>query len=160
MKLYCVRHGEANSIEVDPNRALSKKGTADVEKLADYLAPHRLTIPHLMHSSLTRAQQTAAILAQKLDVEEVTECAALLDESADVQPLIDMIPAWTEDTMLVGHLPVMMQLISALVVGDANYVPIVRCPPGTIVCLDYYESQRWVVDWILSPGIVSALSEQ
>ena len=155
MKLYCVRHGEAFSSAEDSKRTLTIPGSQDVEKIARYLKLQGVGISQLMHSPRLRAKQTAQIFAEQLAIEKVTECESILNEEADVTHMLTMIQSWGEDTMLVGHLPFMYKLVSALAMGDANYYPIVNYPPATVVCLEYFEQQRWVIDWLLNPGIVS-----
>lgn len=156
MKLYCVRHGEALGADVDPERALTEKGRADILKVAMFLEQSDVHVPHIMHSEKLRAKQTAEIFASVFVNTELTECASLLSENADVSPLVDMIKTWDDDTMLVGHLPFMAQLVSALVVGNQHHSPIVNYPPGSVVCLDHYEHDRWIVNWLLRPSIVPA----
>ena len=39
MRVYLVRHGDANPKEVDPHRGLSAKGLRDVQKMAAFLKP-------------------------------------------------------------------------------------------------------------------------
>ena len=157
MKLYCVRHGEAQPVDVDPQCGLSVTGKEDVTAVAQQLHSQQLYIPHILHSSKLRAVQTAQIFAQALGVEQVTETETLLDVDAEVQPLLEMIHSWNQDTMLVGHMPFMEKLVSALVIGDENNYPIVNFLPGTVICLEFNEQRRWVINWLLRPSIVRAL---
>ncbi|PHQ79708.1 MAG: phosphohistidine phosphatase SixA, partial [Coxiella sp. (in: Bacteria)] len=115
MKIYCVRHGQAEQPEVDPERPLTEKGQGDVESVARFMGEAGLHIDHMLHSPKLRAVQTADVFAKYLNAGQVNECASLLDEENDVDPLISMVPAWEGDTMLVGHLPFMYKLVSALV---------------------------------------------
>lgn len=154
MKLYCVRHAEAEAATSDAMRQLTIQGQMDIERVAKYLGQQDLHIRHIMHSELLRAQQTAAILAKHLHIEDISECPNLLSGDADVGTLVDMINSWQEDTMIVGHLPMMAKLISALVIKDENFFPIVNYPPGCIVSLDHYEGDRWIINWLLRPSIV------
>ena len=154
MKLYCVRHGEANSPAVDPERALTKRGRAEVLKVSQHLAQCGIQVAQIMHSGILRAEQTADILADTLGTKQVVACESILNAESSVQPMIEMIKNTTEDTMLVGHLPYMSELVNALVLADENYYPIVSYLSGTVVCLEYYENQRWVIDWLLRPDVI------
>ena len=156
MKLYCVRHGEACAPDQDPARPLTPGGCCDVEKIARHLGQNQTPISHILHSGKLRAKQTAMIFADQLHAEQIVECSSLLDENSPIEPLLEMVGTWTEDTMLVGHLPFMAQFVSALVLKDASYFPIVNFPPGAVVCLDYYEDSRWVINWVLRPSLFSA----
>ena len=154
MKLYCVRHGEAETSDVNPERPLTEKGQIDVETVARFMGESGLHLDSLLHSPKTRAVETALIFAKYLNAEQVTECVPLLDEHHDISSLVDMIPMWSGDTMLVGHLPFMNQLVSALVLGKPDFYPIVNYPPGTVICLDRYNNERWIISWLLSPEMV------
>lgn len=154
MKIYCVRHGEAEESDVDPERPLTEHGVSDIESIARFMGEAGLHIDHMLHSPKLRAVQTAQIFASYLQADQVNECDTLLDEDNDIQLLVDMIPAWHGDTMLVGHLPYMYKLISALVLGQADFYPIVNYPPGTVVCLDRYDNERWIISWLLNPRLI------
>jgi phosphohistidine phosphatase len=154
MKIYCVRHGEAAESDVDSERPLTEQGTTDIESVARFMGEAGLHVDHMLHSPKLRAVQTAEIFAKYLKADQVNECASLLDEHNDVTPLVDMIPAWHGDTMLVGHLPFMYKLLSSLVLDQPDFYPIVNYPPGTVVCLDRYNNERWIISWLLSPQLV------
>ncbi len=154
MHLYCVRHGEANSADVDPQRGLTDKGKSDVTKVAQFLKQRDLHLSHILHSPKLRAVQTAQLFAEHLGITQVDECDSILDEDADLEAILGVINTLHENTMIVGHLPFMAKLISALVINNEDYFPIVNYPPGAVVCLDHYENGRWIVNWILRPNIV------
>lgn len=154
MKLYCARHGEAFSADVDPERSLTDQGKSDVAVMAQQLALHDVDIQHIMHSPKLRASQTAEIFAAYLQIDNLTEVERLLGEDESVEPLVEMIQTWTDDTMLVGHLPFMSKLVSALVLQEEHYLPIVNFPPSAVVCLEYYDQGRWLINWVLRPNIV------
>lgn len=158
MKLYCVRHGEAEDAAVNPERPLTESGKEGIEKVARYVGEAGVHIDYLMHSPKVRAVETAEIFSKFVEVGRPNECTELLDELHDVTPIIDMIPAWDSDTMLVGHLPFMNQLISTLVLNQPGFYPIVNYPPGTIICLERYEKERWIISWLLNPPIVPSLN--
>jgi len=154
MKLYCARHGEACSADVDPERSLTEQGRIDIMRMARYLSGCGIQVDHVLHSKKARAVQTANILAETLCTQSSTTSTSLLAEQADPLALSAMLPTWTEDTLLVGHLPLLSDLVNHLVGGDARAYPIVHYSPGTIVCLQYYQGQHWMIDWLLSPAMV------
>ncbi len=154
MKLYCVRHGEAESAHVDPDRPLTEMGKLDVEKMARYMGEVGLHIDYLMYSPKLRAVQTAEIFAKYLNATQVKQCQTLLDEMNEVEPLIEKLPAWHADTMLVGHFPFMHKLINALLERRVDTDPIFNCPPGTVICLERYNQDHWIITWLLNPQFV------
>ena len=66
MRLYLTQHGLAVPKDVDPDRPLSEQGRQDVRRLADFLGHAGVRVEQFLHSSKTRAEQTAAILAEPL----------------------------------------------------------------------------------------------
>src|SRR4051794_7225997 len=105
MKLYCVRHGEAESPEVNPKRPLTANGQAEIQKLAAYLAGFPLKIQQLLHSDKLRAVQTAEILAQELCIPKIISSPKILSEDSTIRSMEEMLIVEQDNTMLVGHLP-------------------------------------------------------
>lgn len=154
MNLYCVRHGEAESADIDPDRPLTVNGRQEVERVAFYLHNRDVKISHIMHSTKLRAKQTAEIFSEIMMPGSITECESILDEDANVQTFMEMASTWTDDTLVVGHLPFMPRLISGLVIGNPDVYPIVNFPPSGIVCLQHFDQDRWIIQWILNPQLV------
>jgi phosphohistidine phosphatase len=153
MRLYCVRHCEALSSDVDPERGLSEQGLLDAAKLAEHIKQQNIIIPTVMHSGIKRAAQTAESIAASCGSEEVIADRELLDDQADVLRVVDAIKTWTRDTVLVGHMPYMSNLVSVLVMdADDGVNPhLLTYAPGTMVCLARSAEGRWVIDWIIKP---------
>jgi phosphohistidine phosphatase len=154
LKLYCVRHGEALSAVDDASRPLSPTGIHDVNRLAQYLASCGVEIPTIMHSPKERAKQTATIIGSVMKTANVVEADHGLDELDPLDQILEQIPLLHEDTMLVGHLPFMSQLVSALVTDNPD-LPLVRFGPASIVCLEQHEAQRWIINWLVSPQLLA-----
>lgn len=72
-----------------------------------------------------------------------------------VAAVAEEVQDWPDDTMLVGHLPLMAKLVSRLISGDEN-TPLVEFTPGSVVCLERPETGGWVMAWIVGPELVSA----
>ena len=157
MKLYCVRHGEALSAPEDSQRPLSPQGEKDVDQLAQYLVDCAVSIPHIIHSPRLRAKQTAKRFAAPMDKARVVEVKSGLDESDPLDIILEELPTFHEDTMIVGHLPFLSRLVSQLVIHQPD-MSIVRFAPATIVCLELHEAQRWNISWVLNPGILKRIT--
>ena len=66
----------------------------------------------------------------------------------------DVVNGWTEDTMLVGHLPHLSRLAGLLLTGDANET-IVYFQPGTVLCLERSENGHgWSGTWAIRPELL------
>jgi phosphohistidine phosphatase len=154
MKLYCVRHGHAAlTPDHQGERPLTEQGLIEVGRVASYLAMRGMHVSHVMHSNKQRAVRTAQMLAAKISTAQHLEETDLLAPSCSVDALVEQVQTWNDDTMLVGHMPYMSQLISALVVGDDAF-NIVRFTPGTIVCVERYEGAHWILNWVLRPDLL------
>ncbi len=122
MKLYFMRHGQANWEHwnrPDDERPLTKKGRKQVESVAQALQALKVRPQVILTSPLPRAAETAAIIADELDVECIT--APLLVPGFDVNALRQLLNEHTEgDVMLVGHEPDFSRVIAALTGGSVK----------------------------------------
>lgn len=114
MNLYLVRHGDALAAPTDTQRPLSPTGTLQIQQVAAYLHDQNTQISHIYHSGLLRAQQSAAILAERLGVSDVACITGLKPDDA-IDQLIHTLPDWHENTLLVSHLPYLADLLYALI---------------------------------------------
>ncbi|WP_100623384.1 phosphohistidine phosphatase SixA [Candidatus Coxiella mudrowiae] len=154
MKLFCVRHGHAEQLlNAAGKRPLTQEGTDEVSKVAAYLKHRGVHVVHLMHSGKLRAQQSAEIMAAAVAEGQAIEVCPLLGSDHPTVPLIHLIQEWHDDTMLVGHMPFISQLVSALILGKDSY-NILRFPPGTVVCLERIENHHWILNWVVRPDLV------
>ena len=159
MKLYLVQHAEAVPAEDNPDRPLSDKGRSDVRRVASFLA-RSVHVGRIVHSPKMRARDTAVLLAQALGPGGVVEEAASgLAPNDSVEVAADLIAGWSEDTMVVGHLPFMGRLVSHLVAGseEAN---VAAFQPGTVVCLERDDGGEdgddggWALAWMVRPELL------
>lgn len=151
MKLYCMRHCDALAVEVDPERHLSDQGNSDAHKIADHLQSQATHIPHVIHSGVTRAKETALILSTACGAEKVEEAPLLLGENAALDAVVSVATHAAEDTLLVGHMPFMSHLVAELLMEQNNSAHLITFPPGTVVCLKRLSPEQWMIDWILKP---------
>jgi len=153
MPLYLVRHGEAYSETVDPDRSLTEQGKAVVAAMAQRVASLNVPVSQVLHSTKTRASETANIFSNHLKpTGGVKEIKGILpyDDITKIAPGLD--PAL--NTMMVGHLPFLERLVSSLVAGSPD-TPLVKFQTGGIVCLDRMEKNGpWHVKWALMPEMV------
>jgi phosphohistidine phosphatase len=154
MRLYLVQHGDAVPERLDPERPLSAAGRQEVEAVARVLAGGGARVAHVVHSGKLRAQQTAELLATALAAGRVPEVIAGLSPNDPDEPMVRRIADWTSDVMLVGHLPFMGKLVARLVAGDEGK-PVAAFVPGTVVCLERDEANRWTIVWMVRPALAA-----
>ena len=153
MKLYLVQHGDAVPKDENPERPLSDRGRTDVQRMASFLARGGVRVARVVHSGKVRARDTGALLSQVLGPAGVVEEAAVgLGPDDSPERLAEAIAGWTEDVMVVGHMPAMGKLVSHLAAGNEN-VGAVALVPGTVVCLEK-AGDDWAVNWMVRPELL------
>ena len=152
MKLYLVQHGEACAKQVDPERPLTERGNADVDRLAAFLKQAGIRVERVIHSEKLRAVQTAEYLAKAIAPGVVPESSGIINPNDDPRAFDWQSDSWDHDTLVVGHLPFMARLVSHLVVEDEDK-PLTAWQPGSIVCLERTDHTRWQINWMLRPEL-------
>ena len=153
MKIYLVQHGEAVSESVNPERPLSEKGLADVNKVASFLPSAGACVSTIRHSGKTRARQTAEILASTLlPGKGLFETKGLLPNDP-VGPFVENLNKAEETLMIVGHQPFLGKLAATLVTGS-EWREVVGFQQGGVLCLERLDSGVWRIAWMLVPSIL------
>lgn len=152
MRLYLVQHGEAESPERDPDRALTTRGREDIERLAALCVRRNLRVARIVHSGKTRALQTAACLAHAMLDEGEMETSGLLEPQADPAPFARVLNAWTTDTLVVGHQPFLARLAARLLGDGAR--PRLNFSPGSMACLEQGDDGDWTLAGFLRPELL------
>lgn len=126
MRLIIVRHGEAEAFfgaASDAARQLTPKGRSDVELLGERLARQDFGIQRIIASPYVRAQQTAALLAEKLGDKDLVSTAPALQPDESPSAVIGLVAVTGLDTVLLAsHQPLVGRLLNLLV--DKNDLPV------------------------------------
>lgn len=163
MKLYLVRHAEAEdardaSARSDATRALTPKGRRRVRSLAHALRDLEVSLELLWTSPLTRARQTAEILARGLRLARTPVVVDALLPDRDPQEVVAEMAALRplpEAMGLVGHEPYLSQLVALLCTGTpdgANFdfkkcglcrLDVEKIRHGRCAQLEWFIPPRW-----------------
>jgi phosphohistidine phosphatase len=154
MHAYLVQHGKAKPANEDPNRGLSDDGRAEVTRIADFLHDLRITISLIYHSGKLRAEETAHILATSIRCTGGPCQSDGLDPTDDPASTADFLNVYTDDILIVGHLPHLERLASLLLTGNPDQRPIQFRNAGA-VCLEKERNGRWNVVWAIVPELLS-----
>lgn len=151
MLAYLVQHGKAKSREEEPDRPLTEEGRKEVEAVMLLMMQFgAITAARVVHSGKRRAEETAGLIATKLEADvEPADGLGPDDEPAD---WAERLRAAKQDLVLVGHLPHLERLASLLLCGDPD-ARVVRFTNGGIVCLNGQDG-RWSVQWAVTPDLV------
>ena len=148
MMLYLMRHGEAASVQDDPEQGLTTEGKNQIEKLAQRLSDEGLKFSDVFHSEKTRARQTAEIMRDFIAPDIKTTTHLHIKPNDDPALIISEINHFTENTLITSHLPFVPNLIFTLtgkLPEGINFVP------GTVVCLEKIHNSAWTIRWAISP---------
>ncbi len=59
MSIYLVQHGLSLPKDIDPEKGLSEKGAADVNRIAEVAQGYGVQVSRIVHSGKKRARETA-----------------------------------------------------------------------------------------------------
>lgn len=155
MRVYLVQHGKAKSPEEDPNRGLSNEGRKEVECISEFLSELRITVSLIQHSGKTRAEETAHLLAEGIRCTSGPVHAQGMDPADDPSMVANFLKVYTDDILIVGHLPHLERLTSLLVTGNPDHRP-VGFRNGGVVCLQKEGGGAWSVLWVIVPELLRA----
>ena len=153
MRVYLVQHGEAASKDVHPDRPLTEKGRRDVEQIAALVRTLALEVSVVLHSGKARAEQTAEMLGAVMNTANGVIQSADLAPNDPIEPIKGALTTAEDDVMIVGHLPFLGKLASALLTGS-ELADIVAFRQGGVVCLERDEDGIWRVVWMVVPELV------
>ncbi|MFQ5661356.1 MAG: phosphohistidine phosphatase SixA [Gammaproteobacteria bacterium] len=153
MKIYLVQHGQAAAKDIDPERPLTDAGSAEVTRMAHFLADASPGIQRILHSGKLRAGQTADIFAKTLSIEGNVEVITGISPNDSIAEFVPVMAGWRTDTLVVGHLPFMARLTSHLLTGDVD-IAVVDYQPGTIVCLQQTDNNHWLMVSMVRPDLL------
>jgi phosphohistidine phosphatase len=149
VRCYLVRHGTAAAGSDDRARPLTPAGRAEVEATARALVARGVEVGEIRHSGLARARETAAILARALRPARGVHATTGLGPEDDPAIAAAELELADAPLMLVGHLPHLARLTTALV-GAAETEGI-RFDPGTAVGL-HRGPAGWTRELVLPPS--------
>ena len=153
MKLYLVQHAKAASKETDPQRSLTEEGRRDIQKVAAFIKSLNLSVDYLWHSGKNRAQQTAEILAEVVEVKKEMAAHEGLSPNDNVTVSKDELISGRKDIMIVGHLPFLPKLASLLLTNSESSNT-VAFKNGGIVCLNCSDDNQYQLDWMIIPELL------
>lgn len=151
MKLYLMRHGEALSPQVDPERGLTDAGKLKIKLVATHLQETGVSFKKILHSNKKRAYETAEIMGQIISPEIIPALHENVTPNDDPNLIVDKVNSWNEDTLITSHLPFVPNLMSLLTGQDA-FLSAISFETGTVVCLEKNENTNWRINWSTSPS--------
>jgi phosphohistidine phosphatase len=153
MRVTLIRHGEAgDDARRDEDRALTRKGRADVRRVGRALSRHGARFGAIVTSPLVRAVQTAEIIAAKGDYRgRVTVDQGLIPDAPPdgIKRLLAAL-ADCKSVALVAHEPILSR-IAALLLGQPEF-PALRKAEAVRIRLEAGAGSPATVRWRIDPG--------
>lgn len=162
VKLYLLRHAEAEPDEPDAERRLTAKGERQVHQLAVYLLKRDvpLEIKEIWHSPLVRAVETADLFKKELKLDAPALNAPGLLPEDDPRPMALRLACARKSVLVVGHNPQFEALASCLLSGGTQPILIdfKKCGLLHLERADSPTRSRplgtWVMGWYLVPKLL------
>ncbi len=147
MNLLLMRHGDAVMSYPDADRPLSLLGVEEVMAKGASLLDANVQVSHIIASPLSRAQETAGLMATRLGYQAAILCWDSLSPAGDMGQVLALLATSNFATpLLVTHQPFVSEFIDyltgeAVMMGTASIVAIT---------LDVFSPQtselRWSID--------------
>jgi phosphohistidine phosphatase len=121
MRVYLVRHAEAEPGEPDELRTLTAHGRRQAQELGERFARHGIRPEAVLSSPLLRARQTADAIATGTDV--AAEPDERLAPGATADDVRAAVAGRGETVVVVGHQPDCGEIVAAISGGPAPAFP-------------------------------------
>ncbi|MCB9072742.1 MAG: phosphohistidine phosphatase SixA [Bdellovibrionaceae bacterium] len=165
-QLYIVRHAIAEEREEfrktrqpDELRPLTVKGRKKFEKTSMWMAHTIDEVDWLLYSPLTRAQQTAEILAKHLNFKQSSETSTLkpMEHPKKLCQKLDREKNWTT-AMVIGHEPFLSHLVCYLLGIGMKHSEQFLMKKGGVALFRFHaplSEQKGKLHWWTTPRLTS-----
>lgn len=150
MRLYLVRHGQAQPEFVDPARPLTGWGREETQKVAEALQKMGAPIDRIIHSGKKRAEQTALIMQKNLAPDCPVDVRNDIAPNDPVDPVFEAIQTFKRDVMIVSHLPLLPKLASRII-AKSEHPEILHFKDSTVAVLEKRPDGSWRLECLMSP---------
>jgi len=157
MDLFVLRHGKAeqSSDSPDGKRALTADGKAEMRKIGKWMHQKKFRFDVIATSPLTRAYETAEIVARALGQKERLAVWEELAPGGDLDTLSHRAALCGEDAalLLTGHEPMVSMLISRIISGhDTVSLSLAKGGLAKIRNFSFDKRPSGDLQWLLTPG--------
>ncbi len=162
MDVYFLRHASAGESlpnpKQDEKRPLDQLGIDQSKRMGKVLAKLEVKLDAIISSPLTRATQTAALVAQEIGHQKSVLLEDSLRPDAEFEDFHDLLKRHTKQKaiMVVGHNPTLSEFLS-LLVSDEAIDSTIELKKGAIAKIEW--KKRALLEWILTPKTVQIAQE-
>jgi phosphohistidine phosphatase len=158
MDLFVLRHGKAEPStdgSGDSKRALTGDGKNEIRKIGKWMRKKKFGFDVIATSPLTRAYETAEIIARSLGRKKQLAVWEELAPGGDLDTICYHAAQSGEDAevLLTGHEPLLSMLVSRIISGDDS-VSLIFAKGGLAKIRNYSLNKRpsGDLEWLLTPG--------
>lgn len=157
MNIYLIRHGEAersSSGTGDFERKLTKEGKLQVRLSAEKWKSVIKSFDYIISSPLTRAVQTAKIIAEVFDYNEEIIKDDRLSSGGTTEGLIQIAESLDgDDFAFIGHQPDMSQHVSTLISNSGAHVEFKKAAIAKISFHNRVQVSRGELEFLIPPQV-------
>jgi|SRR5271157_509838 len=163
MDIYLLRHASANHYDPakdDDKRPIDKTGEQQSHDVGRALAALDLDLDVIISSPLTRAMQTAEIVAGELGHKDKIVTDEALRPEASYQAFEDLLARFGKKKaiMVVGHNPSMTGFLVQMLSGSGS-AEFIDFKKGAVAKVEKNGSQPAVLKWCLTPKVIRAIQK-
>jgi len=157
MDLYILRHGKAGQSfnrPDDSDRKVNSVGRSDIRTVARSIRSKKIRFEVIATSPLTRAYETAEIVARTLKEKGRLEIWNELSPGGDQETLFSHAAQYNNDTaiILVGHEPALSGLIGTIITGgDTASLILTKGGMAKIRTYSFDRKPSGDLQWLLTP---------
>jgi phosphohistidine phosphatase len=158
MDLFVLRHGKAGPSSDgsdDSKRALTGDGKKEIRKIGKWMRRKKFRFEVIATSPLTRAYETAEIVARSLGQKKRLAVWEELAPGGDVDTICYHVAQYGEEAsvLLTGHEPLLSMLVSRII-AENDTASLILAKGGLAKIRNYSFNKRPSGDlqWLLTPG--------
>ncbi|HEY0566351.1 MAG TPA: phosphoglycerate mutase family protein [Terriglobales bacterium] len=160
MIIYFIRHANAGDtkkdLKKDDQRGLTPEGLEQCYHIARMFTKLDVVPDVILSSSLKRAMQTAAMIANELAYDDRLRIEKSLRPDGTWESFRSMIKSYNAETLLVvGHNPNLEQFVGHIISESGHRAEIQLRKAG--VARVEYDGRRGELDWLLTPRMIREL---
>lgn len=163
MNIYFLRHASAGSHRASPaadeKRPLDPDGIQQCGTVAKALKSIGVEVDLVISSPLTRAAQTAELVAREIGYEKKVEFSDSLRPDATYREFQQLLQKFAskDEIMVVGHNPTLSEFLSLLISEGASHTA-VELKKGAVAKVPL-DGNSHSLQWCLTPKAVKAIQD-
>ena len=161
MTIYFLRHASAGKGMMNPKkderRPLDDEGILQARYIGRLLANLDVQVDQIISSPLTRARQTASLVANELAFESAVQMEDALRPDAEFEQFQEMVARYRkyEAVMVVGHNPSLSEFLGKSVGGGGSATQI-DFKKGAVAKVEV-SGRNGSLQWLVTPKIARTL---